>query len=117
HGTVVFQGLDDLGDGRALLPDGDIDAEELLGIVGADVRRLLVQDGIDRHRRLAGLAIADDELALAAADRHQGIDGWQARPHRLVHRSPRNDTGRLHFDALALDVLQRAFAVDGIAET
>src|SRR6266404_2805022 len=117
HGAVVFQGLDDLGHGRTFLPDGDIDAEQLLGIVAAGVGGFLIEDGVDGHRRLAGLAIADDELALATADGHERVDGLESRLHRLVHRAARNDARRLDLDALALDVLQGALAINGVAQT
>jgi hypothetical protein len=54
---VLAQRLDGLRDRRALLPDRDVDALHAL--------TLLVQDRVDRDGRLAGLAVADDELALA----------------------------------------------------
>src|SRR5207302_8080041 len=80
------------------------------------VERLLIQDGVERDRGLAGLAVADDQFALAAADRDQRIDGLEAGRHRLVDRFARNDAGRLDVDALALGRLNRALAVDRIAE-
>ena len=98
----VLERLDDLRHGRALLADGDIDAIELGLLVGAGVDGLLVDDGVDGDGGLAGLAVADDQLALAAADRDQRVDGLQAGLHRLVHRLARNDAGRLHVDAAAL---------------
>ena len=61
--------------------------------------RLLVDDGVDDDGGLAGLAVADDQLALAAADRDQRVDRLDAGLHRLVHRLARNDAGRLHLDA------------------
>src|SRR5258708_7194315 len=73
--AALLERLDDLGDRRALLADGDVDAVELGALVRAGVDRLLVQDGVDGDRGLAGLAVADDQLALAAADRDQGVDG------------------------------------------
>ena len=76
----------------------------------------LVEDGVDRDGGLAGLAVADDQLALAAADRHQRVDRLEAGLHRLVHRFARNDARRLDLDAAAGDVGQRALAVDRIAE-
>src|SRR6188768_419108 len=45
---------------RLLLADGDVDADEVLP--------LLVDDRVDRDRGLAGLPVADDQLALAATD-------------------------------------------------
>ena len=49
-----FRGLDHSLDRGRALADGDIDADH----VGA----LLVDDRVDRDRRLAGRAVADDEL-------------------------------------------------------
>src|ERR1017187_3650421 len=75
HGAVIFQGLDHLGDGGALLADGDIDA--------GHVAALLIDDGVEGERGLAGLAVADDQLALPAADGDHSIDGLDAGLHRL----------------------------------
>jgi hypothetical protein len=36
--------------------------------------------------RLAGLAVADDQLALAAADVRHRVDRLDAGHHRLLHR-------------------------------
>ena len=68
----IFERLDDLRDGRALLADGDIDAIELLLLVAALVDRALIDDRVDGDGGLAGLAVADDQFALAAADRESG---------------------------------------------
>src|SRR3546814_226752 len=116
HRAGFLEGLHHLGDGRPLLADRDVDAEQLLLLVGAGVGRLLVQDRVDGHRGLAGLAVTDDQFALAATDRHQGVERLQAGLHRLVHRLARDDARRLHFHAGAGDVLQRALAVDRVAE-
>ena len=117
HRARVFERLDDLRDRRALLADGDIDAIELLLLVAALIDGALIDDRVDGDGGLAGLAVADDQLALAAADRDEAVDGLDARLHRLVHGFARNDARRLHVDAAAFgDVLEFAFAVDRIAE-
>ena len=113
---LLLQHLDELRDGGALLADRDIDAVELDLLVGLGVERLLIEDGVENDRRLAGLTVADDQFALAAADRDQRVDRLEAGRHRLVHRFARNDAGRLDVDALALVRLDRALAVDRIAE-
>ena len=77
---------------------------------------LLVDDRVDDHRGLAGLPVADDQLALAAADRDQRVDRLQAGLHRLVHRLARDDAGRLHLDAAAFGGGDRPLAVDRIAQ-
>ena len=94
HGAVLVEPVHHLRDGRLLLPDRDVDAE--------DAGLLLVDDGVDRDRGLAGLAVADDQLALAAADRRHGVDRLDARLERLVHGAARHDAGRLQLDAAAL---------------
>src|SRR3546814_12430499 len=114
--SLVFQYLHELGDAGALLADGDVDAVELLRLVVALVDRLLIDDGVERDGGLAGLAVADDELALAAADRDQRVDRLEAGMHRLVHRLERDDDRRLHLDAATLAALERAHAVDRGAE-
>ena len=64
--------------GRALA-DRDIDADH--------VRALLVDDRVDRDRRLAGGAVADDELALSASERKQRVDDQNAGLDRLGRRA------------------------------
>src|SRR4051794_32826105 len=114
--AVLLQHLGELDDGGALLPDRDIDAVELHLLIASGVDRLLVQDGVERNRGLAGLAVADDQLALAAADWNQRIDRLEPGGHRLVHGFAWDNAGRLDVHALALGCLDRALAVDGIAE-
>ena len=116
HRVVVFQRLDQLRDGRALLPDGDVDAIKLGFFVVAFVDRFLVEDGVDDDGGLAGLAVADDQFALAASDRDQAVDGLQAGLHRFVHRFARDDAGCLDLDAGPLVGPDRALAVDRIAQ-
>src|SRR5204863_6286462 len=109
-----FERADDLRDGRALLPDGDVDAVELLALLARRVDVLLVDEGIERDGGLAGLAVADDQLALAAADRDQRVERLEAGLHRLMHRLARDNAGRFHLDAAALGRLDWALAVDRI---
>ncbi len=84
HRAVLFELADDLRHGRALLADGDVDAVELLALVGAGVDFLLVDEGVDRDGGLAGLAVADDQLALAAADGDERVDRLEAGLHGLA---------------------------------
>ncbi len=108
HGAVLFELAHHVGDRALLLPDGDVDAFN----AGA----LLIDDGVDGDRGLAGLAVADDEFALAAADRHHGVDGLEAGLHRLRHALAENHARR---HALQGDFelgVHRALAVDGHAQ-
>src|SRR3546814_18110929 len=74
HRAIFFELTHDLRDGRALLADGDVDAIELLALIGALVGFALVDEGVDRDRGLAGLAVADNQFALAAADGDEGVE-------------------------------------------
>ena len=56
HGVGLGQSLDQLGDGRPLLTDGDVDAVELRLLVRTLVETLLVDDRVDGDRRLAANA-------------------------------------------------------------
>ena len=71
---------------------------------------------IDRDRGLAGLAIANDQFALATTNRDQGIKRLQAGLHGLVHRLARDNARRLDFDAAAFLASNRALAVDRVAQ-
>ncbi len=62
----------------SLLADRGIDADHLA--------RPLVDDGVDGDRGLAGAAVADDQFALAAAERDHRIDDQQ--PGRQAAASP-----------------------------
>src|SRR3546814_4011355 len=79
HRAVFFELAHDVGDRAGLLADRDVDA--------LHARRLLVDDRVDRQRGLAGLTIADDQLALTAADRHHRVDGLVAGLHRQIGRA------------------------------
>ena len=104
------------GDRRALLADGDVDAADLLLRVARGPVLALVQDRVDRDRGLAGLAVADDQLALATADRGHRVDGLDAGLHRLGDRLTLDDRGGLQFEDAALGALDRAEAVERVAE-
>ncbi len=60
------------------LADRDVDADQ--------VAVLVVDDRVDADRRLAGLAVADDQLALATTDVGHRVDGLDAGHHRLLDR-------------------------------
>ncbi len=106
--TGLTEGLDGLRDGGALLADRHVNALHTLS--------LLVQDGVDRDRGLAGLAVTDDELALTAADRGHRVDGLDAGLERLVHRLAAHDAGRLDLHAPQLRADKLAAAIDGLTE-
>src|SRR5699024_1485987 len=111
HRTVLLERRPHRGDGRALLADGDVDAADLLLRVAGFPVGLLVQDRVDADRGLAGLAVADDQLALAAADRGHRVDRLEAGLQRLLDGLALHDAGRLQLEGAASDGLDLAAAV------
>ncbi len=95
-------------DGGLALSDGDVDADE--------VAIPVVDDGVDGDGRLAGPAIADDQLALAAADRDHRIDRLQAGEHRLRDRLTLDDSGRFVLCRAGSGRPDLPLAVEWIAE-
>ena len=69
-----------------------------------------------RDGGLAGLAVADQQLALAAADVDHAVDGLDAGLQRLAHRLPLHHAGGDALDRAELLGGDGALAVDGLAE-
>ena len=90
HRAGVLERPHDLRDRRLLLADRVVDADDVLAA--------LVDDRVDRDRGLAGLAVADDQLALAAADRHHRVDRLEPGLQRLLDRAAIDDARREAFD-------------------
>ncbi len=80
------------------------------------VLTLLVDDRVDRHGGLAGLAVADDQLALATADGHHRVDGLQAGLHRLVDGLAGDHARGDLLDHVGHLGVDRALAVDRLAQ-
>ena len=108
HRAVRFQRLSELGDGARLLSDGNIDADDALA--------LLVDDGIEGDGGLAGLAVADDELALPAPDGKHRVDAENARFKRRVDALTVDDAGGGTFHSAVTVGADLSAAVDGYAE-
>src|SRR5439155_16844555 len=108
HGAVFAEALDHARDGRFLLANGDINTD--------DVLFLLVDDGVDGDLCLAGLAVADDQLTLAAADGGHRVDGLEAGLERLVHRLPARYAGGVRFHGPAQGGDDGTLAVLRVAE-
>src|SRR5690606_26509360 len=94
HRAVLRELVDDGGDRGLLLADGDVEAVNALA--------LLVDDRVDRDGGLARLAVADDELALTAADRDHAVDRLDAGLERLLDGLAGEDARRLELDAAAV---------------
>src|SRR5688572_29969070 len=103
-----FENAHDLRDRRLLLADGVVDAD--------DVFVALIDDRVHRNCGLAGLAVADDQLALSAADRHHRIDGFETCLQRLAHWLAIDDARRNAFDWHEGFRRNGTLAVDRLAE-
>ena len=108
HGAVLLEIFHEGSDGGTLLADGNIDAQNVLA--------LLVDDGICGNDGLAGLAVADDQLTLAAADGDHRVDGLDAGLQRLLDRLAVQDAGSRGFDSTVIGSFDGAFAVDGLTQ-
>ena len=108
EGSVLGEGRDRLRDGRTLLTDGDVDA--------LDPGAALVDDRVGRDRRLACLAVADDELTLATADGCHRVDDLDACLQWFENLLPRDDARCLDLETAVYGLAERAFPVDRLAK-
>jgi len=92
------------------LSHADVDAREGVGL------GLLVDDGVHGDGGLAGLPVADDKLALAAADGDERVHGLEAGEHGLGHGLARDDARGLDLGAGALAGVEAGPAIDGLAD-
>ena len=84
--------------------------------LGLAVQARLADDRVDADGRLAGRAVADDQLALAAADRDHRVDRHDAGLHRLADRPAPHDPRRDLLDRIGDVARDRSLAVDRFAE-
>ena len=108
HGAVLFELANHIGDRGGFLADGDVDT--------FDAGVLLIDDGIDGDGGLADLAVADDQFALAAPDRHHGIDCLETGLYRLIHGLPVDYPGGDLFQGVVELRIDRTATIDRVAE-
>ncbi len=94
--------------GRTLLADGNVNTNNVL--------TLLIDNGIRCNNGFARLTVADDQLALAAADGNHAVDGLDTRLQRNRNTLALDDAGRLAFNGAHLGGLNGALAVDRLAQ-
>ena len=104
HRAFFFQFTHNTRNRRGLLAYGNIDA--------LDARALLIDDRIDSDGGLAGLAVANDQLTLSAADWHHRINGLQSGLHGLIDRLTLNYARRDLLDRRRLCRINRTLAID-----
>src|SRR5207247_4527345 len=89
HRAIVAQNLYHLRNRRALLANGAINTNEIVAFV--------VDNSIESDGSFSGLPIANDQLALAAADGNHAVDGLQSSCHRFADWLPVNNARRQTF--------------------
>src|SRR5262249_22223716 len=108
HRVGFLERPDDLRDRRLLLADRVVDAD--------DAGLFLIDDRVDRDGGLASLAVADDQLALAATDRHHRVNRLQTGLNRLLDRLSIDDAGRQPLNRRRLLGDNRTLSVDRLTE-
>ena len=106
---VLAQHLQDFRDTGLALADGGVDA--------ANAGAALGQDGVQRDGGLAGGAVAEDQLALAAAQRQQGVDDLGAGVQRLADGLSFDHARRLALHRPGYRGARRRSAVERPAES
>ncbi len=113
HGAILFQRTDHLGHRRALLPNGDVDADQVFA--------LLVDDRVQGNGRLTSFAVADDQFALTATNRNHGVNRRDTRRHRFIDRLTLDHARGHPFHAAEFIRSDGAFAInrltDGVDDT
>ena len=105
---MLFQQRDGLRHFAYFLAYGDVDADE--------VAALLVEDAVYGDCRLAGGAVADDELALPAPYGDHRVYRLDARLNRRVNRTAYRYVRRYHFHLARLVSAERPFAVNRLPQ-
>src|SRR5699024_2600761 len=97
QGTFALEAAADRGDGRCFLANGNVDTTYLLVRIPRFPVGFLVQNGVDTDSGLTGLAVTDDQLALATTDRNHRVDGLHAGLEWFVNRLPLGHAWCLEF--------------------
>ena len=108
HRALFFKVGYDLGDSGSALADRAIDTEHIFPA--------LVEDGVDGNGGLARLAVAENQLTLAAPDRNERIDDFEASLERHRYGRTFHDGRGRAFDGQSLAGGQRPFAIERPAE-
>jgi len=75
HGTLISKNLDEIGHGRSLLSDSNVDTEQLFVNISGIKVLLLVKDGINSNGGLTSLTISNDKFSLSSSNGNQTING------------------------------------------
>ena len=117
---MLRQDLNDLGNAGTFLADGHVNAVHFVLRPPLSIAQIiggfLVQNGVNRHRSLTGLAVTNDQFPLPPTNRNQGVNRLNPRLNRLMHRLARHDARRLNLNPGAQIGLNGALAVNRLAQ-
>ena len=105
---MLFQLAYHVGNRRCFLPNGNVDT--------FNTGTFLVDDGINRNRCFTGLAVTNDQFALATTNWHHRINRFQTNLYWLVDRLTFNYAGRNFFNRRCQVSFNRTLAVDGVTQ-
>ena len=77
---------------------------------------VLVQHGVESDGSLSGLTVTNDQLTLATANGHHGVDGLETSLCGLVDGTTGQDTGGLELGTALLGGLEGTLSIDGVTE-
>jgi hypothetical protein len=118
HSVILLQSLNELGDGRTLLTNGDVDTVQLLALVARGVvPTLLVENGVEGNSGLTGLTVTNDQLTLTTANGHHGVDTLQTSLDGLVDGTTGKDTRSLELGTALGGSVEGTLAINGVAES
>merc|ERR1719209_522995 len=109
----VFHGV---SVGEPLLSNSNVDTVELLLSVVSVVESLLVDDGINGDGGFASLSVTNDQLTLATANGHKGVNSLDASLHRLGHGLPGDDARGLQANTEPLAGSKGTLAINRVAQ-
>src|ERR1700733_48712 len=108
HGAGVFENFHYLRDRGTLLPNRVVDTNKVVA--------LAVDDRVECDSGLPGLAVTDDQLALAAANWDHRVDGFETSGHGLANRLAIDYARGDSFKCDEFVAGNRAFVIDWDAE-
>ena len=91
HHTLALKSLGQPGDTGIFLTNGDIYIDNIRLLFG------LINHGINGDGRFTGLAVTDNQLPLATANRYHGVNGRDTAQERFMDTFAINDTRRWIF--------------------
>ena len=108
HSAGLFQFFIYTDNVGVFLSDGYVNADNVL--------TLLVQDGIDADSRLTSTTVADDQFALAAANRNHGVNGFQTCLQRYINWLSVSNARCFDFNVAIFVGFDRSLSVDWLSE-